>query len=281
MQCTVLCFAGLVAIAPLTCLITTGASLAADPSFVMQSSQSDEMLVAQLLYPPADARTQGVSVMGYGIATAPADTAKLQLFFVGSQPPDAPPDQFPPMMGSSSLTPEQLQPVVDALVAAGVPAEAIELGSSSTQAFVFFNVQGQQMMISLAQPTSARVQQLVELVQETTIASNTMTLANTSVQYFVDDCQGLASQAYTAAIADAQSRASAIATQLNVELETVPSIAESPFSLLTFVPGSTCDAAPFLSFPFNINLTQSTYNPGAPAEVQLRRDLFVTFPIRN
>jgi hypothetical protein len=104
---------------------------------------------------------------------------------------------------------------------------------------------------------------------------------NTSVQYFVDDCQSLANQAYAAAIADAQSRANAIATQLDVELEAIPSVSESPFSMLTFASGSTCDAAPALSLPFNINLSQSSANTRTPAQVQLRRDLFVTFPIQD
>ncbi|MBD2463718.1 SIMPL domain-containing protein [Oscillatoria sp. FACHB-1407] len=270
---TVLCLIGLSAIAPLFWLVNTDASLA--------SSRPDETQIAQLFYPPANARTQGVSVMGHGTATAPADTAKLQLFFTGAQIPDGPPDQFPPTIASSTLTPDQLQPLIDDLVAAGVPADAIALGTSSTQAFFFFNVQGQQMTITLTQPTSARVQELIKLVEETVTESDAVALVNSSVQYFVNDCQGLASQAYTAAIADAQSRARAIATQLGVELDAIPSVAESPFSMLTFASGSTCDAAPALSLPFNINLPQAGSNLAAPAQVQLRRDLLVTFTVQN
>lgn len=280
MQRIVIRLAGLVAIAPLSWLVNPGTSLAATPSRLVAPSKSDETQIAQFFYPPADARTQGISVMGYGTATAPADTAKLQLFFVGAQSSSPSPNPFPTSTGTP-LTAEQLQPVVDALVAAGVSADAIELGTASTQAFVFFNIPGQQLTITLAQPTSAQVQSLIELAQETAAENDTAALVNTSVQYSINDCQSLAGEAYTVAIADAQSRARAIATQLGVELAAVPSIAESPFSLLTFTPGSTCDAPPSISLPFNFNVTQSAPNLGAPAEVQLRRDLFVTFPIQD
>jgi hypothetical protein len=132
---------------------------------------------------------------------------------------------------------------------------------------------------------------MLGLSEPATAGSGILTAAETegniyvqgvTVQYRVNDCQSLATSAYSAAIADARNRASAIATAMGVDIAEVPSVAESPISLFNpFASPSACNLGSEFSFPFAVDFGQLPYDPQAPAEVQLHRTILVTYPVRE
>jgi len=98
-----------------------------------------------------------------------------------------------------------------------------------------------------------------------------------NVRYAMKDCQVLVRAAYQAAVKDARNRSEALAQAMNVQLGKVPSVAES-FLYDLFVP--LCSEATELPSFLPFGSSGSRYDPNAPIEVQLRRDIFVTYPIK-
>lgn len=255
---------------------------------VKAESLTRDRLMAQMFYPSPSDR-QGVMVQGQGEASASADTARITLQFTSSINPFEPPPEGSPPPQPVPLTEASVQPIVNALVANGVPADAIEVTGtpSSSPSFPFpFPLPGSgdtiQMVVTLAQPTRSRVQQIVTTASDAASVSDTFSVQSVKVEYTVNDCQALEREAYIAAVKDAQNRARALAEALQVEIRAVPSVAESPLS--GFFPfssasSSSCDSKPELSF-FPFNVIQQPYDPAAPAEVRIQKDIFVTYPIR-
>lgn len=243
-------------------------------------------LMAQMFYPSVS-DDRGLMVQGQGEASAPADTARIEFTFSSSTNPfDAQSE------GSTSSSPEPitqtiLQPVVDALVAIGVPANAIEVNTSpsSSQPFPFPfplpNSGGSaQVLVKLDKPTREQVQQIVTVGSKDEKLKGNLSMQGVSVKYEVNDCQALAKAAYLAAVNDARNRAAALSEALGVKMADIPSIAESPFlGFFGLGSSSSCDAKPNTPiFPFGA--IKQPYNPAAPAEVQLKKEIFVTYRIR-
>lgn len=278
--------AGLAVTQPLPTENVSGSPTVDSP---METAESD--WVAQLFYPPVNEDQQALMVLGQGTASAPADTAEVELSFTNYDPYAIPEEGLllfnGAEAGSSALqaqaTPEdtiteaQLQPVVDALVAAGIPADAIEvvIVPGSPNVYPYTTDRGS-VSFNLSAPSQEQVNRAVDGVNESIADNEEIFLQNVSVQYSISDCTTLEQDAYQSAIGDARNRATAMAAAMGVELAEVPSVAESPFNFLSPPCGSTDQAALYNPFGFGT----SYYDPEAPAEVQVRRDIFVTFPIR-
>jgi hypothetical protein len=241
-------------------------------------------VTAQLLYPPVS-NDHGIMVVGQGVASRPADRAAIDLIVLNYDPYSSPAPESPlfsvqadyPLPNEPQpLTREALQPIIDALVAAGIAASEIEveLGSSSAP---YYGDGSATLSFTVEQPSSEQIERLVETATTAIQESEDLYLQETYVKYSVEECQPLETAVYEAAIRDARNRAEAIARAMSVELSPVPSVAESPFNL--FAGG--CDADSGLSLPFGAGYGAAYYDPSAPAEVQLRRDVFVTFPIAD
>lgn len=241
-------------------------------------------VMGQFLYPPVS-DDQGIMVVGQGVASLPAETAEIDFFLVNYDPYAAPtfPEGLPPDSGEATSIPEPqpitrqaLQPIVDVLVEAGIPNTEIEVNLDSTNPGGYSYEPGATISLTIDQPSQPQVRQLVDAVTAAVADEENIFLQNTSVRYGVEDCQALETAVYEAAVTNARSRAEAIANAMDIELRNVPSVAESPFNLLT----NACDSSSAFSLPFGAGYGTSYYDPEAPAEVQLRRDVFVTFPVR-
>jgi uncharacterized protein YggE len=266
------------------------------PSEPVQISEAAPDEVAQIFYPPVSEDQQALMVLGQGEASAPADAAEVEFSFTNYDPYAVPEeglllfnDTSAGATGDSSrqaqaipedsrtLTEAQLQPIVDALVAAGISSDSIEVSIVPGNPDVYpYTTDRGSVSFSVSNPSREQVNRAVDAVNEAIADSEEIFLQNLSVQYSLSDCTTLEQEVYQDAIQDARNRATAIATAMGVELAEVPSVAESPFNFFSPACGSTDQSAFYNPFGFGA----SYYDPEAPAEVQVRRDVFVTFPIR-
>jgi Protein of unknown function (DUF541) len=247
---------------------------------------------AQLFYPPASDR-HSLMVMGQAAVKVPADTADIQLVFSSSatndelktQPSALPEarrissptvfltDKIPveSLPDKKSLTKATLQPVVDSLVAKGISADKIQvqINTSSSDSTA-------KILMRLEKPTRDRIQEIVATANKATSKLENLTIKTVNVDYAVNDCQALQSSVYQSAMKDAQSRAQALAAAMGVKLGTA-SVAE-PFYTL-FYP--SCGSKTGVTLPsFASLLLSPTYDPDAPAEVEMKKDIFVTYTVK-
>ncbi len=244
---------------------------------------------AQLFYPPASDR-HSLMVIGQGVVKVPADTADIELVFSSGDSNDeleTKPSSLPQTHRISSptvllnyktaaesspskksLTKATLQPVVNSLVAKGISTEKIQVQISTNS-----SENNAKILVRLEKPTRDRVQEIVATAKKATNELKNLSVKSVGVDYEVNDCQALQSSVYQSAMKDAQSRAQALATAIGVKLGT-PSVAE-PFYTLLYPSCSSKTGVPLPSFASF--LLSPTYNPDAPAEVEMKKDIFVTY----
>ena len=245
--------------------------------------------IAQLLYPPAS--DQGaVSVTGQGRASVPADVARIEVL-VTNLDPNAPyppyevgPDGFPiepePLPEPPPITRLSLQGVVDALTAAGVPESAIRVNIDvvDTQSYYYYGT-GDSLVVNLEDPTRDRVNGLVQVINdalEGQTPQQVVFVDRLYVDYAIAECAVIEQAAYENAMADAQLRAEAIADSMDVSLSNPPSVAELPFLGRLLSP---CNEEKDLVAALFYGSAPSFYDPEAPAEVTVYRELMVTYSV--
>ncbi|HAG84013.1 MAG TPA: hypothetical protein DCL61_23390 [Cyanobacteria bacterium UBA12227] len=176
--------------------------------------------------------------------------------------------------GEGTLTEEKLQPIVDALVRSGVPADTIEVRIIKANFSFFGGSQGgAEVVVKIETPTRDRLEAIVDTATEAADNIEEILLNTVGVEYAVDDCQVLEQSAYQSAVEDAQNRASSIAQATGAELRQVPSIAEPFYGV--FLPGCNSKA----NLPFG-TIAASPYDPNAPIEVEVTKDIFVTYTVK-
>lgn len=244
---------------------------------------------AQLFYPPASDR-HSLMVIGQGMVRVPADTADIELVFrsggsndeLQTQPSSLPQTRriFSPTLllnyktaaeslpSKKSLTKATLQPVVNSLVAKGISADKIQVQINANS-----SENNAKILVRLEKPTRERVQEIVGTANKATSEIENLSVKSVGVEYAVNDCQALQSSVYQSAMKDAQSRAQALATAMGAKLGT-PSVAE-PFYTLLYPSCSSKTGVPLPSFASF--LLSPAYNPDAPAEVEMKKDIFVTY----
>lgn len=244
---------------------------------------------AQLFYPPASDR-HSLMVIGQGMVRVPADTADIELVFrsggsndeLQTQPSSLPQTRriFSPTLllnyktaaeslpSKKSLTKATLQPVVNSLVAKGISADKIQVQINANS-----SENNAKILVRLEKPTRERVQEIVGTANKATSEIENLSVKSVGVEYAVNDCQALQSSVYQSAMKDAQSRAQALATAMGAKLGT-PSVAE-PFYTLLYPSCSSKTGVPLPSFAGF--LLSPAYNPDAPAEVEMKKDIFVTY----
>jgi uncharacterized protein YggE len=251
---------------------------------------------AQLFYPPVSDR-HSLMVIGQGVVKVPADTADIELVFssedsnneLETQPSSLPQTRSissPTLLlnyktaaeslpAKKSLTKATLQPVVNSLVAKGISADKIQVqisnNSSEDNAKILVRLE-KPTGVSASPPLEVRVQEIVATANKATSQLENISVKSVGVEYAVNDCQALQSSVYQSAMKDAQSRAQALATAMGVKLD-IPSVAE-PFYTLFYPSCSSKTGVPLPSFA---SFLSPTYNPDAPAEVEMKKDIFVTY----
>lgn len=260
-------------------------------SVKVESNRND--LVAQLLYPRVSDR-HALMVLGQGQVSVSADTARIEFLFNRYSPVETPPEatvQFKtdnapkppidniepaPIPEVKPLTKASLKPIVDALIAIGVERDAIDVQTQEPM-----SGDSAKLVVKLDKPTRDRVVRIVTVAKDTASKAEQFVLQSVGVRYLVNDCQALARSAYQAAVKDARNRAEAIAQAMGVRLSNMASVAEPPFYDMLVPLCSQESSLPSFPFGFGLGGNTSSYDPNAPAIVQLRRDIFVTYPIRR
>lgn len=181
-----------------------------------------------------------MSTYGRGTATAPADTAEIQLFINGSDPyAPYPADPGMAMPQPEPLTPGKLQPVVDALVQAGVPATSISVETDTSVPPLYLSPGSGQITVKLSQPS----QTLIDRIK--TVATDASRAAGLYYNYSSDVCsleniKALEAEARSFAIEDARSRIQAMATAVGARTTQILNMAEFP----SFMPLSNACTPP-------------------------------------
>jgi uncharacterized protein YggE len=222
----------------------------------------------------------GLTVTGYGMATANADSAILELYFSTTS---AYPSPATGSTGSSSsgstpgsratptttgISEADLQPVIDALVAVGVDRADIEyIGGSYYDPYY---------ASATLRVTVKDIGKLGDLMKAASDSSATLTnvyLQGNYVSYTISDCAALEGSAMTEAVKDADARSKALATAVSVTRGAVKgasSDAYSPFG------GTACSGGYIGPYPVG----GVTYAAGQPSHVQVYATVSVTYAIQ-
>jgi len=230
----------------------------------------------------------GITVQGYGSASAPADSAVVEFSFTrppgyyGEPKPVPPMEPVPggePGIESPVATPspvqpiteETLKPVIDALVAAGVARGDIEVVGQ----YQYYGEPGYASATLRAKVSDvASLDNVVEAVRQAAAGlGNGIVLNGTSVSYTVDDCLALEKEAMKAAAADAGERAAAFAEALGVGLGDL--VAASHWSWAPY--GAACGQQ-YFGVPYPLG--GMAYAGGQPQEVQVMANISATYAIR-
>jgi hypothetical protein len=225
---------------------------------------------------PSGGGLPGLTVLGYGMASAAADGAILEFYF--STGTAVRPDAVPGNTGSSgsseqpqattSIKESDLQPVIDAIVATGVSRDDIEfLGGSYYDPFY---------SSATLRVTVRDLGKLGAIIQAGTDAAGTLSnigLQGSYVSYIISDCAGLERQALQAAKQDAEARANVLADALDVARGAVT--AASTYSYSTF-GGTACDGGTISPYPIG----GVSYAEGQAGHVQLAATITVTYDIQ-
>jgi uncharacterized protein YggE len=163
----------------------------------------------------------GLTVTGYGMAAADADSAVLELYFStssaypstgeGSSGSSQPGATAAPTTPAAAISEGDLQSVIDALTAAGVARSDIEfIGGSYYDPYYASATLG---------VTVHDVSKIGDLVTAATGAAANLTnvyLQSSYVSYTMADCSALEATALREAVSDADARSTALASALNV-----------------------------------------------------------------
>ena len=238
----------------------------------------------------------GLTVQGYGSATAPADAAKVQFsvslasfggpypYYTepavpevkpsdsGASPGEAEPLVIPPTSTAlPELTDADLAPLIDAIKAQGVSDADIEVVIYPTGGYYSpYGSGGARVTVTLDNPAD-RVGPLVDAGTQAVNESGTLSLQNTSVLYMVDDCSVLLREARRAAVEDGRDSGEGLAEALGVSLGDL--LAASEYAYSPFGP-SPCDPT-FDTSPYGYE--GMSYDPALLAEVQIVSNVALTF----
>ncbi|HEV2109171.1 MAG TPA: SIMPL domain-containing protein [Thermomicrobiales bacterium] len=256
------------------------------------SSADTSFVVAQLISRDDDVSTQPkLVVTGYGRASAPAETATLQLVIGPSG------DQFngggfrptpeaSPGAGDDSIA----MPIVEAIMAQEINRDAISVIVSPVYGdspyYGGAPLPGFRIDIQLADPDGERLNTLINEVYRVARETGWYVSAQ-GVVYTAEDCAALERDARSAAIEDGRRQALQQADVLGTELGELIQItdAASPESVLASCsgPGATAHVrSPDNPFAFNPGggLSAPAYDPAASPEaaVEFRVELTYALP---
>jgi uncharacterized protein len=272
--------------------IGSGGSSAA--SALRKALLAGTLALTATLSPLADARAQqttdapprGITVIGYGEASAPAETAEIQL--IASQE-DFGPERAPdPDATPGAEERKAVGPLVAGLIAAGVPKAdiAVVVGAVISEFYGPVGAGVARVDIALDNPTPERID---ELINAATVgaAEENLFVSPIGVGYDVADCAPLERAARQAAFEDARTRAALQAELMGVRLGDPVAASDVPITVSEVLNAFYGIATPTqlaCSPPVPVPSSGSPvsvppYDPTAEAEVDVYAQLAVTFAI--
>lgn len=232
----------------------------------------------------AGASTEGITVIGYGKSSAPAETAVIQIVaseqeFGAPRPPD--PDAIP---GEAER--KAIRPMVDALKAAGVAENDIRVVVSLVVG-LYYGPGGPgvtRVDVSVDNPTPDRIDELLSAAVVGAAEEN-LVVAQVGVGYGVADCAPLELEARRTALEDARTRAGIQADLLGVQLGAPVSTADTPVNYSEafsayygpFSPTGVACSPPAPVPTAGSPISVPPYDPTDQAEVNVFAQMSVTF----
>jgi uncharacterized protein YggE len=234
----------------------------------------------------AQAPTQGITVIGYGKSSAPAETAEIQMVatlqeFGGPRPPD--PDATP---GAQER--ESVESMVQGLQDVGVAEEDIEVVVGPAIG-AFYGPGGPgvaRVDVAVEAPTQERITELIN-AGIVGAAEENLVLSLIGVGYAVADCAPLERDAREAAFNDARTRGELQAELMGLPLGEAVAASDVPINFSqalntyygpvtpTQVPCSPPAPAPTGGSPVSV----PPFDPTDGAEVNVYAQVAVTFEI--
>jgi uncharacterized protein YggE len=230
--------------------------------------------------------TRGITVIGYGKSSAPAETAELQL--VTSQEEYGPPRAPDPDATPGAQEREAVGPLVDGLQAVGVAEEEIEIVVSSVIGG-FYGPGGPgiaRVDVAVNEPTAERIDELIDAATVGAAEEN-LVLNLIGVGYAVADCAPLEREARETAFADARTRAELQAELMGVELGEAVAASDVPLDVGdalnayygTITPTQVACAPPSPSPTQGSPVSVPPFDPTDEAEVNVYAQVAITFEI--
>ena len=227
----------------------------------------------------------GISVMGSGRASAPAETATIVLMLGAGYSYEEPQLMEPETSSTPPMTAEEMiAPVLKALVDAGVPEADIEILANPYAGG--YGPDGSPMAVSLRfELQDPTVDGISALLDPAVVAARDagLFINMAGVIYGVADCAALQREARTAAIADARDKATMQAELLEVTAgEVIASRDDLSTSMMYggYTPINTC-TLPSSDSPMASLYSAAPFDPGLPAEVTVVINVEITFGITD
>jgi uncharacterized protein YggE len=226
-----------------------------------------------------------IVVTGTGGASAPAETALLQLLIVRTAPysRDFAADTPPATSASGDVS---IAPVIDAIQSVGILESAIRVVSSPTLisvCSVSAKCSAARVDVTVDNPDLDTLNAIVDAAGEAA-GKQELTVQDVGVGYGVADCHPLHAKARDAAAADARGRAEAQAKTLGVGLgtlvvssETAPTEPDDANGCPPFHPTSS-DA---WWTPGSVGLTVPPFDPLAPPQVAVSLQVTLAYAIKT
>jgi len=277
-----------------------GAPAAVPGALGTRAGMSGPLALEGALAPSAQGVAAGLTVQGFGRATTPADSARVQ--FVVTQGRDFYPEPLPAEPRSvpeevpgeiapatAPVTPppvieEDLGALVEAIEAQGVSEDDIEVtiypgggyydpyGPVAT-ARVTVTLRDMDKVGPVVEAGTTAVEML--MLTSSRYPSGTLFLQNVGVSYRVDDCDALLDEARRAAIEDARDNGEGLADALGVSRGALLAAWEYSYDPTGY---SACAED---SYSYGLYEYEGPpYNPAAPAEVQIVSNVSLTYAIQ-
>ncbi len=194
--------------------------------------------------PAAGDGTTGITVQGYGLASADADSAILMLYFSSYNygypvPIDAPGASSGNSSGSEPVKPDvatpgivspitraDLQPVIDALISEGVADADIQLVGQNS----YYDAYSANATLQANVKDVSKVNSALTAARNAGANLGAITLQSSNVSYTLEDCSALEQAAMDAAVSDAGERGALLAGALHVGLGDVTGASDYSYS---------------------------------------------------
>ena len=246
------------------------------------------------LAPMEQVGAMGIIAQGFGRATAPADTARIQFVVSKSggiyvEPLPAKPLAVPegnvegeavtptPLEIYPYVTPTppapiteaELQPLVDAIKAQGVSDSDIQVTVYPSSYNGPYGSPTARVTVTLRDPK--RTGELIDAGNQAVAESGTLYIQNVGVIYDVSNCDTLLKEARKAAVEDARANGAGLAEALGVGLGNIQGASEYSYDPYGY---SSCQ--PQSGMPY-YEYEGPSFDPAQPAEVQIVSNVTISY----